>query len=68
MFVRVDATGLQPNTTYVVDCHWSGDPGGFSPTNKTSDGAGNLVDPNACYYGQAGRVLDDGRVRTSRTT
>ena len=54
VFVRVDATGLQPNTTYVVDCHWAGDPGGFSPTNKTSDGAGNLVDPNACYYGQAG--------------
>jgi hypothetical protein len=53
VYVRVEASGLQPNTNYVVDCHYTSRPGGFSPSTKTSDGNGDLVDPNACYYGQA---------------
>ncbi len=53
VYVRVEATGLSPNTDYVVDCHYRSRPGGFSPSTKRSDGNGNLVDPNACYYGQA---------------
>ncbi len=51
-YVRVEASGLSPNTTYTVTCHQVG-AGSFGGSPATSNGNGDLVDANACYYGQA---------------
>jgi hypothetical protein len=53
VYVRVRATGLQPNTNYTVTCRYTSVPGGFSASSVTSNASGVLVDDPACWYGYA---------------
>jgi hypothetical protein len=53
-YVRVEASGLQPNTVYSVSCQREGS-APFGASDVRSDGAGNLVNAPACWYGYAER-------------